>query len=223
MGRIKGHYEWDDDDLAPGHKKEGGLHQNLFDSEGKLKGSARFVPDGSDTEPLIITETVYLPVEERRLSREEEELQQAIAALVGQLIDAGIAKGKPLAEQWWRETARPAIAAKRSALDERRSRRKERKRVTARGKEPVIQPSHEVDEAWTANRPSMSSAEAQARTLAALAARAYSDEQMRLLTSSNVVRGGGLAEPQQLLAELPPDQVSPEISLDCARGGCGVT
>jgi hypothetical protein len=123
------------------------------------------------------------------------------------LIDAGIAKGKPLAEQWWRETARPAIAAKRAALDERRSRRKERKRVTAIGKEPVIQPSHEVDEAWIANRPSMSSAEAQARTLAALAARAYSDEQMRLVTSSNVVDGGGLAEPQQLLAELPSVQV----------------
>jgi hypothetical protein len=39
MGRIKGHYEWDDDDLAPGHKKEGGLHQNLFDSDGKLKAA----------------------------------------------------------------------------------------------------------------------------------------------------------------------------------------
>lgn len=207
MGRIKGHYEWDDDELAPGHKKEGGLHQNLFDIDGKLRGSARFVPDeGGDPEPLIVTETVYIPVEERRLSREEEELQQAIAALVGQLIDVGIAKGKPLAEQWWRETARPAIAAKRAALDERRSRRKERKRATAIGG-IVFQPSREVDEASTANRPSMSSAEAQARTLAALAARAYSDEQMRLVTSSNIVDGEGLAEPQDLLAELPSDQV----------------
>ncbi|MFY1674029.1 hypothetical protein ACN27G_29430 [Plantactinospora sp. WMMB334] len=24
MGRIKGHYEWNDDDLTPGQKKEGG-------------------------------------------------------------------------------------------------------------------------------------------------------------------------------------------------------
>lgn len=44
MGRIKGYYEWDDDQLAPGHKKEDGLHQNLFDCDGKLKGSARFIP-----------------------------------------------------------------------------------------------------------------------------------------------------------------------------------
>jgi hypothetical protein len=47
VGRISGHYEWDDDDLTPGHKKKGGLHQNLFDSEGNLKGSARSSPTTS--------------------------------------------------------------------------------------------------------------------------------------------------------------------------------
>jgi hypothetical protein len=50
MGRIRGHYEWDDDDLTPGRKKEGGLHQNLFDADGHLKGNARFVPE-DDPEP----------------------------------------------------------------------------------------------------------------------------------------------------------------------------
>ena len=53
----------------------------------------------------------------------------------------------------------------------------------------------------------MSSAEAQARYLAALAARAYSDEQMRLVTSANIVDGEGLAELKRSLAELPSDQV----------------
>ena len=109
MGSIKGHYEWDDDHLTPGQKKEGGLHQNLFDSEGKLKRSARFIPeDGSDPEPLFVTETIYVPVERRRTREEEEEFQEAIAELVALLIT----KGKPLAEQWWRETARPAIDAR---------------------------------------------------------------------------------------------------------------
>lgn len=70
MGRIKGHYEWDDDDLTPGQKREGGLHQNLFDSEGNLWGSARFVPDdGIEAETLVITESVYVPVEQRRRTR----------------------------------------------------------------------------------------------------------------------------------------------------------
>ena len=36
MARISGHYEWDDDELTPGQRKGGGLHQNLFDGEGKL-------------------------------------------------------------------------------------------------------------------------------------------------------------------------------------------
>lgn len=53
----------------------------------------------------------------------------------------------------------------------------------------------------------MSSAEAQARYLAALAARAFSDEQMKLVANANIVDGEGLAELQQTLAELPPQQV----------------
>ena len=45
MPRIRGFFEYDDDDLTPGKKKEGGLHQNLYDGDGKLKGTARFIPD----------------------------------------------------------------------------------------------------------------------------------------------------------------------------------
>jgi hypothetical protein len=39
MARIRGHYEWDDDALTPGRKKEGGLHQNLYDSAGNLRAT----------------------------------------------------------------------------------------------------------------------------------------------------------------------------------------
>lgn len=123
MGRIRGHYEWDDDGLNPGYRRGGGLHQNLFDSNGKLQGSARFVPD-DDSVPghLVVTETVYVPVEERRLSREEEELRRAITDLLVLLIDVGISKGRPLAQQWWRDQALPIIGARRADLRERRSR-----------------------------------------------------------------------------------------------------
>jgi len=207
MGRIKGHYEWDDDDLTPGRKKEGGLHQNLFDSAGNLKGSARFVPDdGTEPEPLVVTETVYVPVEQRRRTREEEELAEFIADLVSHLIDRGIARAKPVAEQWWRETARPAIDARRAKRLERRSHRKANKAPVV-VEATVVEPSHQLAEAAENNRPKMSSAEAQARYLAALAARAYSDEQMRLVTGANIVDGDGIAELKRSLAELPPDQV----------------
>jgi hypothetical protein len=207
MGRIKGHYEWDDDDLTPGRKKEGGLHQNLFDEKGNLRGSARFVPDdGSEHQPLIVTETVYVPAEERRRTQEEEELAQAINALLAQLIYLGIAKA-PVVREWWRETARPSIAAKRAQVRQRLSRSKATP-TEAVVAGTVVEASQELSEvAQSKNRPDMSSAEAKARYLAALAARAYSEEQMRLVANANIVDGEGLAQLQRSLAELPPDQV----------------
>ena len=209
MGRIKGHYEWDDDRLTPGQKREGGLHQNLFDSDGHLKGSARFVPDDGDAaDPLIVTETVYVPVEQRRRTREEEELAEAIAELVVHFIGQGIARARPYAEQWWRESARPAIDARRARIAERRLRRRSAR--TAAVEATVVENSHEVSAASTG--PAMSRAEAQARCLAALAARAYSDEQMRLVGAATIVDGDGggdgVAELQRSLAQLPPEQVT---------------
>ncbi|MGD8149557.1 hypothetical protein [Ornithinimicrobium sp. Y1694] len=206
MGRIKGHYVWDDDHLTPGQKKEGGLHQNLFDSGGNLRGSARFIPDdGNDPEPLIITETVYIPADERRRTEEDEEFQMAVAALVVQLIGVGVSKGLPLVEQWWRETARPVVQAKRAAFDERRSRRKGRRKTAPSITEAGL--SHDANAVSVNQRPQMSSAEAQARYLAAVAARAYSDEQMRLVANSTIVDGEGHSDLPRLLKELPPDQV----------------
>jgi len=207
MGRIKGHYEWDDDHLTPGQKKEGGLHQNLFDSDGNLKGSARFIPDdGSESEPVIVTETVYIPVEQRRRTREEEELAEAIAQLMTHFINRGIAKAKPYAEQWWRESAQPVIEAQRAKIVERRLRRRLDKQIVV-ADATAAEPSHELADASEDDRPGMSRAEAQARCLAALAARAYSDEQLRLVGSANIVDAEGLAGLKRSLAQLPSDQV----------------
>lgn len=92
-----------------------------------------------------------------------------IADLVSHLIGRGIAKAKPLAEQWWRETGRPVIDAQREKIRERRSRRKAQKKV-AIVEGIVVEPSQELAETSEEARPNMSSAEAQARYLAALAA-----------------------------------------------------
>ncbi|MFI5728529.1 hypothetical protein ACIA49_00295 [Kribbella sp. NPDC051587] len=202
MGRIRGHYEWDDDRLTPGQKKEGGLHQNLFDGNGKLRGNARFVPDDEEEdEPLIVTETTYVPTEQRRRTQEQEEFERAIAQIVVHIVEIGISKAKPLAQQWWRETARPAIAAGRAKMPVPRF--LQGTRTTAADDET----SQEVAATPEVAQPTMSSAEAQARYLAAAAAQAYSDEQMRLVTNARIVEGGGLEELRQTLAELPPDQV----------------
>ena len=196
MGRIRGHYEWDDEGLTPGQKKEGGLHQNLFDSEGNLKGSARFVPDdGPDPEPLVVTETVYVPVEQRRGTREQRELFEDIAAMVVDVTARGL-------EKLWREKVHPAIDARRAQLRERRARRKAEQLPTIVGARASVR-----ELAAEEIRPKMSRAEAQARYLAALAARAYSDEQMRLVEGSDIVDGEDLEQLQRSIAELPADKV----------------
>lgn len=204
MRRIQGYCEWDEDDLTPGQKKKGGLHQNLYDSEGNLKGNARFIHDdqkGPDS--LVITETVYVTVEQRRRDQGDKEFQRAVAELVSHLIYRGLVKAKPFAQQWWQATARPGLDAQRAKMLARRKMRKSTGVVAG----TAVEPSQELTEASEDSRPNMSSSEAQARYLAALAAQAYSDEQIRLVTSASIVNGEGFEGLERSVAELPPDQV----------------
>lgn len=207
MGRIPGHYEWDDDDLTPGKKREGGLHQNLFDSDGNLKGSARFVPDDqeSQTEPVHITETVYVHVEERRGTQLDESIQEIVRTVVDHLIDRGVEWARPRISEWWQETARPYAAAKRDNLRARRSRGKGQPTISTTGEE-TAELGSPLPEARR-ERPRMSEAEAKARLLAALAARAFGEEQLKLVTDADIVGGSDTAALEQSLAELPADQL----------------
>jgi hypothetical protein len=54
----------------------------------------------------------------------------------------------------------------------------------------------------------MNSAEARARYVLALAARAFSDEQMRIVSNANIVDDEGFIALQRHLSELPPQQVA---------------
>lgn len=219
MGRIKGHYEWDDDDLTPGRKREGGLHQNLYDNEGNLKGNARFVPDDdTDPEPFVVTETVYIPLDERRRTRENDELAEFVADVLAHLLDRGIARARPVVTQWLRESAVPSIAAQRDKIRGRRERWKARKSLAV-AEASVLHPSGELLESAertgsdgsVEERPDMSLAEARARYMAALAARVYSEEQMSLVASANIVDADGMREVEHSLAEVPAEQLKAMI------------
>lgn len=210
MGRIPGYYEWDDDDLTPGQKKEGGLHQNLFDDDGKLKGSARFVPADEDfSDPLVVTEKVYVPVEERRKSKEQEELEQAIANLITVLIIVGIEKAKPHVQLWWRESFQPFVGRQWSRL--RRSKRS----TVSQESVPAVEIANESTSQSTNElvlqdneRPKMSSAEAQARMIAAIAAQAFADEQLRLVNNAEIVDGDDADSVREAISKLPPEIVA---------------
>lgn len=211
MVSIRGSYEYDDDDLTPGKKKEGGLHQNLFDNEGNLKGNARFIPDDPDAdhaepEPSVIY--IFNETAPPAKSREQEAFEQAVKEQVRQLVAYVIVASAPHVQRFWQEKARPAIKAK---LDRRPSRRKADRRMAA--SEPIVVEARVVDSsrellaASQQYRRNMSIAEAQARYLMALAAKAFSDEQMMILANANIEGGEEFAELQRALAELPPQQV----------------
>lgn len=195
MGRIKGHYEWDDDDLTPGQKKEGGLHQNLFDQDGKLKGSARFVPDdGDDGEPLVVTETVFVHIDDRWEAESAAERDEVLARLALAIAAWGVTTAAPAIRRWWSESGR-------SALADRWDHRPRLRRRRSQNDEETGEPMSEVIVA-PADRPRMSRAEAQARYVAALAARAYSEEQMKIVSEADLVDGGGVASVQRELSML---------------------
>lgn len=209
MGRIKGYYEWDDDELTPGNKREGGLHQNLFDDEGNLRGSARFVPLDGDEDTNYVSEYVFVPVEERRKTKEQEELEETIAALMLVLVVEGVERAKPHVEQWWHSSFKPFVSRQWSKI--RGKGRTEDEKITdgvAGSLASFEQKQPETDVAVNdRDRPRMSSAEAQVRMLAALAAQAFADEQLRLIKHSEIIDGDGVAGARGALAKMPSELV----------------
>lgn len=208
MGRQAGYYEWDDDSLTPGMKKEGGWSQNLFDEDGRLKANARFVPTDEDFEfsSGYVTDTMYISSGERQLREEDKELARLLALAVSNLIGIGIERAKPHVKRWWNETAWPSIKETASKISRPRPRLKAAE-VLAEAKKDTVS-SDQVVEVSDEERMEMSPAEAQARLIAAAAARAYSDQQMRLVTNANIVDANGVDDIRRQLAQLPQEQLA---------------
>lgn len=203
MPSIKGRYEWDDDNLSPSKKKEGGLHQNLFDRDGNLKASARFIPeDLSDApEPIVIYDPVDDEDYDRRRAREQDERAEAIAYIAALVIVAA-----PHAQRLWHEKARPAIEARKAKRAARKA-RKQAQEEPAAVEATVVDSSQELASAADEYRTRMTSEEALARYLAALAARSFSDEQMKLVANAIIIHRSGPQSFRGTLPELPPQQV----------------
>lgn len=211
MASIRGRYEYDDDDLTPGKKKEGGLHQNLFDEDGNLKGSARFIPDDEDdSAPYSGPVYIYVHDESPRRSKQQEEWDDFVRQVVRDLLIVAIERGTPHAKRFWQEKVRPAIQPRVNRVAQRRALRRQRRA----DKKPVVveatfvEPSQEIATASKEFRANMTSSEAQARYLLALAARRFSDDQMDLLAKTDIREEEGFIELERALSELPPEQVA---------------
>lgn len=213
MPSIDGRLEWDDDELTPGKKKEGGLHSTLFDADGNLKSSARFLPDEDDrkAEPDTVYMPVYHEVPAPAKTPEQEAFEKAVAEQLSRLVDFSIEKLTPHAVRFWEDKARPALRSKVAKVKAKTKMKK------ANGDKPVVALPALADACTDVasvqeDKVEMTDAEARARYMLALAARAFSDEQMRILAAANVVDDDGYAELERASAELPAHEAATLIA-----------
>lgn len=207
MPRQAGYFEWDDADLTPGQKREGGWHQNLYDEDGRLQGHARFVP--TDDRPNLdedVPSTSYIPTDQRSAADDSFELAIAATVAAVYLAAKGTAYAAPHVKHWWSQSAQPFVMAQAEKLASRFRRHTE-------ASDDTPEPAHDLAHSNLAlpapgHRQAMSSAEAQARLLAAMAAHTYSQEQLRLVEQAHIVDADGLDDIRQHLTSLPQQQLT---------------
>ncbi|MFF2056338.1 MULTISPECIES: hypothetical protein [Rhodococcus] len=117
----RGSFEWDDDNLIPGNSKDGGLHNNLYDSDGKLKGSARFIPD-DEPDPVVVNKPTNThgkaharrQVHQGRRVRVQGEVVEFLADIVKGAAKELVIEATPHVRRLWEEKALPVIEARRA-------------------------------------------------------------------------------------------------------------
>lgn len=121
----------------------------------------------------------------------------------------GINRAKPHVKKWWEESVRPFVSDYRARLFQPRSKRASKASSALFNLSLHAKTSDQIPSEVTisVSRPRMSNAEAQARYLAAMAAHAFSEEQMRLVRSADIIDADGVAEIETRIAELPPNDV----------------
>lgn len=214
MASIKGRFEYPDD-LTPGKSRDGGLHQNLYDSQGRLTDHGVFFPDDenaadsvADPQPAVVYVTNEYWSDSR--SKERDELVELVSELLSRAIGHAAAAAMPHVKRWWNDQALPAIKSQGSRL----ARRRKADRQPAAAEAPtvleatVVTSSHEVIAALGGNGASMRSTEARARLLLALLARAFSEEQIRVVANAKIEDEDGLVKLKRTVDDFTPQQVA---------------
>ncbi|MEY7975910.1 hypothetical protein AB8O53_06210 [Streptomyces pilosus] len=190
MAKIRGTYEYPDD-LTPGQAKDGGLHHNLYD-DGHLVGHAKFIPDDDDEEyaswdlPPFNPHEPDCSCEANSRSRERLDPEEVLEALVT-LIKA-VEWAAPRVRRWWSNQALPLVKSVRNKL----ARSRDAHDPTAPAASATWARSAPTEAPRGASsgpedhRADMSSEEAAALISAAIVARLFSDEQVRILRDARI-------------------------------------
>lgn len=207
-----------------------GAHRGLTrDPDTKKLGHAEiFLKDKADSPSNEYAR--HPPVtEEASVPRASEPsiLDQVIAAVVSHAIDVAVAEAKPHVKRLWNDKALPAIKSARDRTQNKivKARRADRQADTAELATFVeVAPADSSEEVVAAvleeDKPSMSSEEAQRRLVAAQVAKAlsdeakaFSDEQIRMLLNARVEDVDNFPACKGSLEELTPQEVEDRIHL----------
>ncbi|WP_143677153.1 hypothetical protein [Streptomyces scabiei] len=199
MASVKGRFEYPDD-LTPGHSKDGGLHHNLYDDQKNLVGHAKFIPDDENEEdpptepPPLFFNTNKCDCESDSQVRERLDPEEIVEALI--ILIKFAEWTAPRLKDLWNAQALPFIKSTRNRFA--RTRKTDSPDTPSESATLIESTSsdspQEVIAKLEEDQVSMSSEEASARFAAALMARLFSDEQMRILRSARIEDEGDSLE-----------------------------
>ena len=149
---------------------------------------------------------IYHEVPAPAKSPEQEAFEKAVAEQLNRLVDFSIEKLTPHAVRFWEDKARPALRSKVAKVKAKTKMKK------TNGDQPAVADACTDVASVQEDKVEMTGAEARARYMLALAARAFSDEQMRILAAANVVDDDGYAELERASAELPAHEAATLIA-----------
>ena len=215
MPQEYGYYEWDDDSLTPGLRKEGGWHQNLYDSDGHLKDHARFIPTGNNND---YGDGDYSGEDYSRADDTHEEGGQSSeaddtfikisVALIVVSACCGAILAMPPVKRFLKEKVKSFFRSKvKDQKNQQHSVHHDLEAILVAAEETtdskVSSENPSTDMAIAKEQQTMSIDEAKARLILAAMGRAYSEEQLQMVINSHTIDADELEAICSELMQLP--------------------
>lgn len=215
MPKKKMWVEWEDGaDLSQSQKKPGDYSPLTRDGDNNLGHVTLSDVGNGEGEGLTDPEPVWVFVTDEHASAAEAKERSEREELLGALAVLAVIIAAPHLKRWWNDKSVPFLKSARIRLSRTRE---ARSRVFVA--EPPIateagpaDSSQEVLTALEDYRASMSSAEARDRLVAALVARLFSEEQLRVLRDARIEDEGGALELASAMETLTPQQLGESIA-----------
>lgn len=219
---VKGTYKYKKG-LTPDQSRENpeAWRGTLRDGDRILSGQAEFIPGDDEYEDYSSPEPSYdytATMRQQEISPVAQMIADVLAEFTVNMIRVGVAELRPHARRWWSESALPAIRSLKSASSRRPLKVDAIAQELAEAeseRELVAEPmavSCEAAVEVAEEARTMSSDEAKQRLLAAVLARAFSDEQVRLLLNARIEDADG-SEGWATLDRATPAEVERQINL----------